>query len=144
MGRWTDLVVAAGTGGFVGAATLLAAANGGGAMTVLGSTLIVGSSVVLGWRRRFPVAVLCATLLACSLYYPLTGPGSPIVLTFVVALFTAAAEGRLAVAVGTAATAMALMLLGESASPKQHLDSIALFLMAGWFVVWTGLTRFTT
>lgn len=126
--------MAAAVGVFVISATLVAAASGDGRMTPLGWTLIVISAGALALRRRFPVTVLCVTLLACSLYYPLTGPGSPILLTFVVALFSAAAEGRVSVAIGTAALAMGLTLVGEFAGPRRHLDNIALFLLVGWLV----------
>ncbi|WP_154814272.1 sensor histidine kinase [Actinophytocola xinjiangensis] len=127
--------MAAATGAFVTVATLLAAASGDGEMTALGWVLIVSSAAVLGWRRRYPVAVLAATLLACSLYYPLTGPGSPIVLTFAVALFSAAARGRVAVAAGTAVLAVGLTVAGELATTEaRHLDNISMFLMVGWFV----------
>ena len=134
MGRWTDPLAAAAVGVFVTSATLFAAASGDGRMTPLGWTLIVLSAAVLVWRRRFPVAVLFVTLLACSLYYPLTGPGSPILLTFVVALFSAAADGRIVIAIGTAVLAMGLTLVGEFAGPRRHLDNIALFMLVGWLV----------
>jgi len=132
--RWTDPLVAGATGGFVVVSTLLAATTGVERMTVLGWTLILSSAVVLCWRRRFPVAVLCVTLVSCCLYYPLTGPDSPIVLTFAVALFTAAARGRVAVAAGVATFAIGLTLSVELNVRPRHLDNISLFLMVGWFV----------
>ncbi|OLF17480.1 sensor histidine kinase [Actinophytocola xanthii] len=133
-GRWVDGLVVAATALFVIGSTLASAARGGGSMTLLGWTLLTTACGVLAWRRRYPVAVLCTTLLACALYYPLTGPGSPVLLTFVVALFSAAAQGRMAFSTGAAVVAMALTLVGEFAGSRRHLDDIALFMLTGWLV----------
>jgi signal transduction histidine kinase len=85
-------------------------------------------------RRRHPAAVAAFTLLACALYYPLTGPGSPIMLTFMAAMFGAGETGRLWVAAGFGALAFAFVVSGEVVSETRHLDDISLFLLFGWLV----------
>lgn len=133
-GRAADVTVAAVVGVFVIASTAGVPERAGVEPSPLGWVLLVGSCLALVWRRRFPVAVMLTTLLACSLYYPFVGTGGPILLTYVVGLFGAAAAGRVAVAAGVAAVTFAATLVGEFAGPVRHLDDIALFMLAGWLV----------
>jgi signal transduction histidine kinase len=133
-GTVADAVVAVTVGVFVAGATAVSAARGEARVDVLGWVLVATSACALYWRRRHPVAVLAFTLLACALYYPLTGPGSPILLTFMVAMFSVGEAGRLGVAVGAGLLALGLTVLGEAASERRHLDDISLFLLVGWLV----------
>jgi signal transduction histidine kinase len=126
--------VAATAGAFVATVTALSAAYGESRVGVLGWVLVATSAAALYLRRRHPVAVVAYTLLACVLYYPLSGPGSPILLTFMVAMFSAGEAGHLRVAACAGVVALGLTLLGEASSPRRHLDDIALFLLVGWLV----------
>ncbi|WP_242613933.1 sensor histidine kinase [Actinomadura roseirufa] len=103
-------------------------------MPLFGWGLVVLSSGVLYFRHRHPIAVAVVTLLACGLYYPLTEPDGPIVITFVVALYTAAAEGHVVIASVLGASALGAITFGESRGRSQHLQDAALYLLAGWFV----------
>ncbi len=133
-GRAADVAVAAVVGVFVIGTTVAAPERAGVEPRALGWVLLVGSCVVLGWRRTYPVTVLVATLLACGLWYPFVGVGGPILLTYVVGLFSAAAAGRVVIATGVATVSFVVILLGEFLGPTRHLDNIALFMLAGWLV----------
>ena len=133
-GRAADVAVAAVVGVFVVGTTVGTPERAGVEPGLLGWVLLAGSCVVLAWRRRYPVAVLLATVLACFVYYPFVGTGGPILLTYVVALFSVAAAGRVTVAVAVAAISYVAIIVGEFAGPTRHLDNIALFLLAGWLV----------
>ncbi|MFB9902577.1 sensor histidine kinase [Allokutzneria oryzae] len=100
----------------------------------LGWVMIVIACTAVWFRRRHPVAVVLVTFLTCAVYYPFTEPGSPILLTFVVALYTAAAEGHLAVAVIVAVVTVIAVGYGELRTSVRHVDDIALFMMVGWLV----------
>ncbi|TDD21978.1 sensor histidine kinase [Actinomadura sp. KC06] len=65
-----------------------------------GFAIIVVATLALAVRRRYPVAVLVVGTIAPPVYYPLGYPDGPIALVLWVALFTAAAERRLAVSLG--------------------------------------------
>ncbi|MFI0408937.1 sensor histidine kinase [Actinomadura sp. 3N508] len=65
-----------------------------------GFAIIVVATLALAVRRRYPVAVLVVATIAPPLYYPLGYPDGPIALVLWVALFTAAVECGLAVALG--------------------------------------------
>ena len=132
-GRRADVAIAAGTGTFVIGWTLASVTNGA-QLGALGWVLLVITPAVLLVRRRYPLAVCVATFLACAVYYPFVGAGSPLLLTFVVALGAVAAEGRVVAAFVMAAVAMAATVFGDLVGPRRHLGDIALFMMLGWLV----------
>ncbi|MBO2460883.1 sensor histidine kinase [Actinomadura sp. LCR2-06] len=65
-----------------------------------GLALIAVTTLALVWRRRHPVALLVVATVVPPLYYPLGYPDGPIAFVFLVALFNAAVECRLAVSLG--------------------------------------------
>jgi signal transduction histidine kinase len=131
-GRFADALVAGAVGAFVVGSTVLSATHG--EVSAFSWLLVITASAVLYLRRRHPVAVAAYTLLACTLYYPLTGPGSPIVLTFMAAMFGVGEAGLLWAAAGFGTLALELTVLGEVASERRHLDDVSLFLLFGWLV----------
>ncbi|MFD0541283.1 histidine kinase dimerization/phosphoacceptor domain-containing protein [Actinomadura luteofluorescens] len=96
--------------------------------------LLVVACGALYFRRSHPVAVAAVTLAACAVYYPVTEPDGPAVLTFVVALYTAAAEGHLTAAVVLVGIAVAGTVVGDRRDDVNHLADAAGFLLIGWFV----------
>ena len=102
---------------------------------VLTCLLIVVGGAALCVRSRHPVAVTAVTLVVTCVYYPLPVPDGPMVLTFVVALYTAAARGRTAAAVVLGALALAAAVAGELLVSIRPLGDTALFLLACWLVV---------
>jgi signal transduction histidine kinase len=94
--------------------------------------VVATAPVLLAWSRRRPVTVAVALLLICGFYYPLSRLDGPILITFVVALFSVAASGRLVAGVVVAAVAVAGAGYGESVSVTHPLGDVGVFLMAGW------------
>ncbi|WP_344312999.1 sensor histidine kinase [Fodinicola feengrottensis] len=108
-----------------------------------GWALIVAASVGLYFRRRFPVVIAAFTLAVCVVYYPATEPDGPIVLAFVVALYTVAAAGKLVAAIVVAAVSLLLVVAGEislivAREPRQ-VDNFELFLLVGWLIAVVAL-----
>jgi signal transduction histidine kinase len=104
--------------------------TGAGAVAWL---LIAASCGALCLRRRYPVAVAAATLGAVCVYYPLDVPDGPIVLAFVVALYTVAAQGRFAASAVLAVIAVLAVVVGEAGSSRP-LGDAGSFLLVGWLV----------
>ncbi|GLZ15134.1 two-component sensor histidine kinase [Actinomadura sp. NBRC 104425] len=144
-GRWgrrwrgcrADAALAAAVFAVMAAAALAASVrDGSGSSRVpwLGWPLMTAACAALYWRRVRPVTVCTVTLVACAVYYPCTEPDGPLLITFVIALYTVAAEGAVAVAVLLGAAAMAFVAYGEMTSTVNHLQDAALWMLAGWFV----------
>ncbi|GLZ80433.1 two-component sensor histidine kinase [Actinorhabdospora filicis] len=134
-GRLADAAIAAG----VGLAVLIVALVGLGydapeANGWLAWPLIVISAAALYFRRSQPLPVALVTLVCCALYYPLTGPDGMIILTFLVALYTVAADYSLLAASVLAAAPLLAIILVEARSQLRHLDDVAIFMLAGWLV----------
>ncbi|HEY1176562.1 MAG TPA: histidine kinase [Phytomonospora sp.] len=136
-GRAADVLVAAAVGVVVLGVALISLNNADRwpeANAWLAWPLIAISSAVLYWRRRYPIAVALVTLVCNALYYPLTGPDGIIVLSFLVALYTVAAESSLIAATLLAVVPMLVIVSVEAQSQRRHLDDVAVFMLAGWLV----------
>jgi signal transduction histidine kinase len=103
--------------------------------------VVLASSGALYLRRRHPVGVGLVALAAVGAYGALLDRPGPIMLVFVVALYTVVDEGHLAVAVGLVASVVAFAAAdgyGRSAGGGNG----ATLLHAGWLVaVIVGVTR---
>jgi signal transduction histidine kinase len=115
--------------------------QGGGASSPLreasGWLLTAAGCGALYWRHRMPVAVAVFVLLCSGVYFPVSGRDVPLLmLAFAVALYTVAADGRLAAAATIALVTLAAVAYGELvlSEGERHVDDAALFLLAGWFV----------
>lgn len=98
-------------------------------------TLIVVGCGALYWRRRWPVPVALLVLLCAGIYYPANPYDSPLLMiAYVVALYTVAAEGHLAAAVTLAVLTMLAIGYGELAPGRgeRHVDDAAMVLLTGW------------
>ncbi|GAA0244865.1 sensor histidine kinase [Actinomadura nitritigenes] len=105
-----------------------------GTLPFYGWALLAVACGALAFRHSRPRTVAVVTFVVCAVYYPLTAPDGPIIMTFVIALYTAAAEGHLASASALAAVAMGATLYGNDTDQVNHLADAATFLLAGWFV----------
>ncbi|MGW2313544.1 sensor histidine kinase [Actinomadura luteofluorescens] len=134
-GRTADAALAGGAFAVLAAMTLVSIHTGSPSRMPLYSwALLVVACGALYFRRSHPVAVAAVTLAACAVYYPVTEPDGPAVLTFVVALYTAAAEGHLTAAVVLVGIAVAGTVAGDRRDDVNHLADAAGFLLIGWFV----------
>ncbi|MFD3334057.1 sensor histidine kinase [Streptomyces sp. NPDC058700] len=111
--------------------------------TVLGWGLVLVGCGALYFRRRQPVGVAVATLLACVVYYPLSAQDGPLMIAFALALYTTAAEGRFAAAVALAAVTLLAVGVGEVRQQPGHrqIDDTSLAMLAGWLISLVAVGR---
>ncbi|MFI2651916.1 sensor histidine kinase [Micromonospora fulviviridis] len=103
---------------------------------------VLASSAVLYLRRRHPVAVGVVALAAVAAYGALLHRPGPIMLVFVVALYTVVDEGHLAVAIGLGLASVAAFALADSYGRTGNTGNGATLLHAGWLTaVIVGVTR---
>jgi signal transduction histidine kinase len=103
---------------------------------------VLASSGALYLRRRHPVAVGVVALAAVGAYGMLLHRPGPIMLVFVVALYTVVDEGHLAVAVGLGLASVVAFAVADSYNRTADSVNGATLLHAGWLVaVIVGVTR---
>ncbi|MEU4767281.1 sensor histidine kinase [Actinosynnema sp. NPDC023794] len=101
--------------------------------------VVLASSGALVFRRRHPIPVGVAALAAISAYGALLHQPGPVMVVFVVALYTVVDEGHLAVAIGLGVASVVAFALADSFN---RTDNGATFLHAGWLIaVIVGVTR---
>ncbi|MFF8839853.1 sensor histidine kinase [Streptomyces sp. NPDC015130] len=143
--RTVDALVACAVLAVVAVWTLLATpeASESALRTALGWVLVLSGCGALCFRRRQPVAVAVATLLACVVYYPLSAQDGPLMIAFALALYTTAAEGRFAAAVALASVTLLAVGLGEVRQQPGHrqIDDTSLAMLAGWLISLVAVGR---
>ncbi|MFI6240314.1 sensor histidine kinase [Micromonospora sp. NPDC050795] len=93
-------------------------------------------------RRRHPVPVGVVALAAIGAYGALLHRPGPIMLVFVVALYTVVDEGHLAVAIGLGLASVIAFAVADSYNRSPNTMNGATLLHAGWLVaVIVGVTR---
>ncbi|WBB68328.1 sensor histidine kinase [Micromonospora sp. WMMD812] len=103
---------------------------------------VLASSGALYVRRRHPVAVGVVALAAVGIYGALLHRPGPIMLVFVVALYTVVDEGHLAVAIGLGLASVVAFAAADSYHRSADSANGATLLHAGWLVaVIAGVTR---
>lgn len=102
--------------------------------------VVLASSAALTVRRRYPVPVGLVALAAVGAYGALLQQPGPIMLVFVVALYTVVDEGYLAVAIGLGVASVVAFALADGFD--RETSNGATLLHAGWLVaVIVGVTR---
>ena len=102
---------------------------------------VLVATAALPARRRFPVLVGVVALAATGAYGALLDRPGPIMLAFVVALYTVVDEGHLAVAIGLGAASVVTFAAADGFRPGDTSNGATL-LHAGWLVaVIAGVTR---
>ncbi|GAA4898002.1 sensor histidine kinase [Streptomyces coeruleoprunus] len=145
--RAADLLVTAGVTVFVVGWTVVSMVSAEHAeslpRTLLGWALIAVGCGALLLRRERPVAVAVVTLLASGVYYPTSAYDGPLMITFALALYTVAAEGRFVAAVALAAITLVAVGLGEiRQSPgNRQIDDTSLVMLAGWLISLVAVGR---
>ncbi|MFG2107641.1 sensor histidine kinase [Micromonospora chersina] len=103
---------------------------------------VLASSGALYLRRRYPVTVGVVALAAVAVYGAMLHRPGPIMLVFVVALYTVVDEGHLAVAIGLGVASVAAFAVADSAGRTGATGNGATLLHAGWLTaVIVGVTR---
>lgn len=103
---------------------------------------VLASSGALYVRRRHPVPVGVVALAAVSAYGALLHRPGPIMLVFVVALYTVVDEGHLAVAIGLGLASVVAFAVADSYTRQGNNGNGATLLHAGWLIaVIVGVTR---
>ncbi|MET7831714.1 histidine kinase [Micromonospora sediminicola] len=122
---------------------LLVQADGLDTPAELAALLVVlAAAGALYGRRRYPVAVGVVALVAVSAYGVLLHRPGPVMLVFVVALYTVVDEGHLAVAVGLGLASVVSFAVADSYTRTGAGGNGATLLHAGWLVaVIVGVTR---
>ena len=103
---------------------------------------VLASSGALYVRRRHPVPVGVVALAAVGAYGALLHKTGPIMLVFVVALYTVVDEGHLRVAIGLGLASVIAFAVADSDNRSPDTRNGATLLHAGWLVaVIVGVTR---
>ncbi|MEV1154717.1 sensor histidine kinase [Micromonospora chokoriensis] len=104
--------------------------------------VVLASSAALSVRRRHPVPVGLVALAAVGAYGALLHKPGPIMLVFVVALYTVVDEGHLRVAIGLGLASVIAFAVADSYNRSPDTMNGATLLHAGWLVaVIVGVTR---
>lgn len=102
--------------------------------------VVLASSAALYVRRRYPVPVGVVALAAVSAYGVLLQQPGPIMLVFVVALYTVVDEGYLTTAIGLGVASVVAFALADGFDRER--SNGATLLHAGWLIaVIVGVTR---
>ncbi|MBQ0980449.1 MULTISPECIES: sensor histidine kinase [unclassified Micromonospora] len=103
---------------------------------------VLASSGALYVRRRHPVPVGVVALVAVGAYGALLHKTGPIMLVFVVALYTVVDEGHLRAAIGLGLASVIAFAVADSGNRSPDTRNGATLLHAGWLVaVIVGVTR---
>ncbi|MGW3784158.1 sensor histidine kinase [Micromonospora chokoriensis] len=104
--------------------------------------VVLASSAALSVRRRHPVPVGLVALAAVGAYGALLHKPGPIMVVFVVALYTVVDEGHLRVAIGLGLASVIAFAVADSYNRSPETMNGATLLHAGWLVaVIVGVTR---
>ncbi|WUR61734.1 sensor histidine kinase [Micromonospora chokoriensis] len=104
--------------------------------------VVLASSAALSVRRRHPVPVGLVALAAVGAYGALLHKPGPIMVVFVVALYTVVDEGHLRVAIGLGLASVIAFAVADSYNRSPDTMNGATLLHAGWLVaVIVGVTR---
>ncbi|MET7639466.1 histidine kinase [Streptomyces sp. NPDC005438] len=120
--------------------SLLGARRESWTATSLGWVLIVLCCAALYWHRRHPVAVGWFTLVTTFGYYIGSAYDGPLLVAFVIALYSVAERARLVHAMVLGALMVAGTGVG-SASGNDDVNAVALFMLGGWMVGVIALGR---
>ena len=90
--------------------------------------------VVLFWRSSYPLAVTLITLVCTIVYYPASSIDGPMLLGFVIALYTLAALGHLWAASIISAATFLVIVISEVLAGFAHMTSSETFMLGGWVI----------
>lgn len=88
----------------------------------------------LFFRSRRPLTVTIITMVCVVVYYPSSAIDGPMLVTFVVALYTLTALGHVRSAIAVSLGMFCFLLVPEIVSDFEHVTPGETLLMSGWFV----------
>jgi len=96
--------------------------------------VLLVSCAVLFFRSTFPLTVTLITWACTIVYYPASSTDGPMLLGFVIALYTLAALGRLVAAASIAVGTFVLVVVSEVLADFAHMTESETFMLGGWIV----------
>ncbi|WP_205323812.1 sensor histidine kinase [Glycomyces sp. YM15] len=90
--------------------------------------------VALFWRSSFPLAVTLIMLACTVVYYPASSVDGPMLMGFVISLYTLAALGRIFAAGVIAGLTFTVIVVSEVVSGFAHMTESETFMLGGWVV----------
>ena len=128
-------------GGLLAAAVAFDAAIGPRGQPVAGTAALVIGALAVGWRRRYPGAVVAIAIGAYLVDQLLSGRAGPGQTAVLVSVYTLAAHGAPRVSLAAAAVAAGAVIVGQSAHGTPHRYAIAAGVlevlaaaMLGWLI----------
>lgn len=118
-----DAALAAGVGATVLLLTQLVAVAGTRPLFPGGALLVAVAALALVWRRRWPIPVLAATVVALMPYYSLGFPDGPAAVLVVIAMYTVASRLRWPVAAGVGIALLVVWVGAEQIARGPRLDT---------------------
>ncbi|WP_100444144.1 sensor histidine kinase [Glycomyces xiaoerkulensis] len=95
---------------------------------------VVVACAALFFRSSYPLAVAIVAWTCALVYYPASAIDGPMLLAFVIALYSLAAHGRTVAASIIGALTFVLSFVSEILSDFQHLTEAELLLLSGWYI----------
>ncbi|MFC3495352.1 sensor histidine kinase [Glycomyces rhizosphaerae] len=90
--------------------------------------------VVLFWRSSYPLTVTLVTLACTLVYYPGSSTDGPMLLAFVIALYTLAALGHICAAGIIAGLTFVVIVVSEVIAGFTHMTASETFMLGGWVI----------
>ncbi|MEU6859816.1 sensor histidine kinase [Glycomyces sp. NPDC046736] len=96
--------------------------------------VLVVSVAALYFRSTFPLTVTLVTLAATLVYYPASSIDGPMLMGFVIALYTLAALGRTCAAGIIAGCTFLVVVVSETLADFAHMTASETFMLGGWVI----------
>jgi signal transduction histidine kinase len=97
-------------------------------------TVLFVSVATLFWRSTFPLAVTLIMLVCTVIYYPGSSIDGPMLMGFVIALYTLAALGRVCAAGVIAGLTFLVIVTSEVIADFRHMTPSETFMLGGWVI----------
>jgi signal transduction histidine kinase len=97
-------------------------------------TVLFVSVAALLFRSSFPLAVTLVTLASTIVYYPSSSIDGPMLMGFVIALYTLAALGRLVAAGVIAGCTFLIVVVSEVLAGFAHMTASETLMLSGWII----------
>ncbi|GAA2131660.1 sensor histidine kinase [Glycomyces algeriensis] len=92
------------------------------------------SVAVLFFRSAFPLTVALVSMAATIVYYPASSTDGPMLMAFVIALYTLAALGRIAAAAVIAGLVFLIVVISEYLAGFAHMTASETLMLSGWII----------